>query len=220
MAGSREKTGRLLNHSADRPTQPVPIQQAVTDGKLASAAVAGDKQAFESLAARHWERIFRLVYYRVNSRPDAEDLTQEVFIKALRKLKKLKEPDKFGSWLSTIAVNSARDFHRKRKFLVFLGGSDEAVEIAGQPEETKTDPTALKKLEKKEFWLLVRGFTNTLPVSEKEVFMLRFMDQLSLVEIARVLGRSQSTIKTHLYRALEKLRGRPGLLALLKEERS
>jgi RNA polymerase sigma factor (sigma-70 family) len=84
-------------------------------------AKAGSRAAFEELVALYHEDIFRRAHYRTRSRMDAEDLTQEIFMRARR----LKSVDRFRGWLYSTALNRVRDFHRKRRFLVLSFTSSE-----------------------------------------------------------------------------------------------
>ena len=88
---------------------------------LARLAKAGNKEPFEKLVDIFQKEIFRMVYYRTQSYMDAEDLTQEVFIKAYESLHTLREVHYFKSWLFKIAINRVRDFKRKKQIFVFLG---------------------------------------------------------------------------------------------------
>ena len=85
--------------------------------ELAEKARSGNRWSFQELMTMFQEDIYRLVYYRTYSRMDAEDITQEVFVQAYRKLKSLKDTQSFRAWLYTIAVNRCNDFLRKKKYL-------------------------------------------------------------------------------------------------------
>jgi len=172
---------------------------------LAERAMAGNRWSFQELVNIFQEDIYRLAYYRTYSQMDAEDITQEVFVQAFRKLKNLKDTGKFRAWLYSIAVNRCNDFLRKRKFLGLL-----QIRSAREQELMEPDPhrTAgfVDRLAKEKFWQQVRTLLDRLSAMEREVFTLRFMDHLNLNEIAAVLDKNESTVKTHLYRALNKIR--------------
>ena len=184
---------------------------------LVTSARNGDRAAFGRLADLFWGDIFRMVYYRTFSRMDAEDLTQEIFIRAFAKLPKLKETEKFKPWLYSIAVNRVLDFLRKKRLLSILGFS-KAADTSHELEETETNsPSALDAITKKEFWTEVYRFSESLSAMERQVFVLRFMDELNISEIAEVLEKDESSIKTHLYRSIAKFRRKPGLLRILRD---
>ena len=159
-----------------------------------------------------------MVYYRTRSRMDAEDLTQEIFLKAYKNLSKLKKMERFQSWLFTIALNRIHDFYRKNLLISLFSRS------LGQDSSAPSDPAIhdqaepLTHLMKQNFWKQITLLLDKLPRMEREVFMLRFMDLLSIKEISQALKRNESTVKTHLYLALSKFKKESGLLRLLQEE--
>ncbi len=172
---------------------------------LADNARNGSRWSFQELVSIFQEDIYRLVYYRTFSRMDAEDITQEVFVQAYRKLKSLNDTQKFRAWLYTIAVNRCNDFLKKKKYLSLLRmrsvQEQEFVEEGKGMSNNYTDSIA-----KKRFWEQVRSLLDKLSAMEREVFTLRFMDHRNINEIADILDKSESTVKTHLYRALNKVR--------------
>jgi RNA polymerase sigma-70 factor (ECF subfamily) len=172
---------------------------------LAEKAMAGNRLSFQELVNMFQEDIYRLVYYRTFSQMDAEDVTQEVFVQAFRKLKSLKDTQKFRAWLYTIAVNRCNDFLRKKKYLSLLrlrtAREQEFMEVNRESSNSYDESIAKEK-----FWKQVKLLLDKLSAMEREVFTLRFMDHLNLMEIAIVLNKSESTVKTHLYRALDKIR--------------
>jgi RNA polymerase sigma-70 factor, ECF subfamily len=173
---------------------------------LVEAAQKGDRKAFDRIIGLFHEDVFRLIYYRTRSRMDAEDLEQEVFLQAFRSLSRLKDVGRFRSWLFTIAVNRVRDFHRKKRLLTFLGFSGSEQEAELPEKEADGDPNALDQLLRREFWSEVEKLSGKFSSAEREVFFLRFVDDLNLREIADVLKKSESAVKTHLYRALKKFK--------------
>jgi RNA polymerase sigma-70 factor (ECF subfamily) len=187
---------------------------------LVNEARGGSKTAFEQLVGLYHEDIFRMAYYRTRSRMDAEDLTQEIFMRAFKNLRRLKHAARFRGWLYSIALNQVRDFHRKRRFAILNFTFFRQPDSAEQNGESADFPDALIGLEKEEFWKQVGSFLDTLPRMEREVFILRFMDELGIREISEALKKNESTIKTHLYRSLKKFRGEDGLRRFLQESLS
>jgi RNA polymerase sigma-70 factor (ECF subfamily) len=172
---------------------------------LADSARDGNRWSFQELMSMFQEDIYRLVYYRTFSQMDAEDITQEVFVQAYRKLKSLNDTQKFRAWLYAIAVNRCNDFLRKKKYLSLL--RMRSVQEQEFMEEGKGMGNNYNdSIVKKRFWEQVRSLLDKLSVMEREVFTLRFMDHRNINEIAVILDKSESTVKTHLYRALNKVR--------------
>lgn len=184
---------------------------------LVEQAKAGSRAAFEQLVALFQRDIFRMTYYRTRSSMDAEDLTQEIFMQAYKGLSRLKAADRFRSWLFKIALNRARDFHRKKKFRALFSTIDDSGRADQTYAETRDSPEALDNLMVKDFWKQVELFLDRLSRMEREVFMFRFMDHLSIKEISQMLHKSESTVKTHLYRAVKKFKSGHSIRQLLQE---
>lgn len=172
---------------------------------LAEKARDGNRMSFQELVSIFQEDIHRLVYYRTYSQMDAEDITQEVFVQAYRKLKSLNDTQRFRPWLYSIAVNRCNDFLRKRKLLSLLqfkSAQEQEFMNTGKGMSNNYNETIAKK----RFWKQVRSLLDKLSAMEREVFTLRFMDHRNINEIATILDKNESTVKTHLYRALNKVR--------------
>jgi RNA polymerase sigma-70 factor (ECF subfamily) len=185
---------------------------------LVEKARSGDRVAFNRLVDRFQPEILRMIYYRVRPQAEAEDLTQDVFLKAYRNIKGLREANRFRSWLYRIAVNRVRDFHRRQRLRAIFS-SDAEFDETHLPEKKDDgdDAGALSEVIKAEFWEQIGLILKKLSSMEKEVFMLRFFDHLSIHEIAGVLKKSESTIKTHLYRALAKFKSEDKLRRMFQE---
>lgn len=186
---------------------------------LVIKAGKGDPGAFDKLADFFWGDIYRMVFFRTNSQMDAEDLAQETFLKAYRNLAKLKEPARFKPWLYSIALNLVKDHYRKKGlnsiFKPWDHNQDQQPEQTAQSQEGQSAEDGVFK---KEFWAQVNRFSQGLPKGERDVFCLRFLDQLSIKEISQVLGKNQSAIKTQLYRAVAKFKDDTALLGVLRGE--
>jgi RNA polymerase sigma-70 factor (ECF subfamily) len=185
---------------------------------LAQKARQGNRAAFDKLVDLYWSDIYRMVYYRAENPMDAEDLAQEVFLRAYTNLDRLRQPESFRSWLFSIAINLMRDFHRRRRGLgYFKSLSEPNGDSIPEPADHNAE-SALTGVLKQEFWREIRKFIKELPKKEREIFTLRFLDQLSIKEIAQVLQRAEGSIKSHLFRAVVKLRHRKSLLELVRGE--
>ena len=196
------------NRTADTSTQLVVLVNRAKDG---------NRSAFAQLVDQFHSDVFRMVYYRIRSRSDAEDTAQDVFLKAFQKISTVKDAARFRGWLFSIALNHIRDFQRKKRFRSLFKVEEENID-SQPPVETESDePEALEQVLKEDFWRQIRSMLDKLSKMEREVFLLRFFDHLNLNEIAGVMKKNESTIKTHLYRALAKFRKEPGLRQLLKE---
>lgn len=194
-------------------------------GRLVSQTAAlvihakeGSVLAFNQIVNLYQEDIFRMVYYRTHSKMDSEDITQDIFLKVFKNLSSLKDVNRFKGWLYRIALNRIRDFYRKKRVLsIFKDLNDEDNRL---PTHTDSEDSsdAVDSLIKKEFWERIVQITEKLSYMEREVFLLRFFDHLSIKEIASTLNRSESTIKTHLYRSLLKFKNEPSIRRLRRED--
>lgn len=185
---------RTLNHAA-----------------LVESAKHGNQASLEALVDIFHPEIFHLVYSRVGSRMESEDLAQEIFVEMSRKLPKLRDPARFKTWLYRIALNRVRDFHRKRRLWSFL-----PISSVEESTQLRSNGDAFEQMMEKEFWQQLRRLTGELSRKEREVFILRYLDELTIREIGETLSISESTVKTHLYRALGKFKEASQLRALLK----
>lgn len=185
--------------------------------QLAVDAQNGNRFAFQQLVTLLEPRIFRMIFYRTRSRQDAEDICQDVFLKAYRSLKKLKQPERFESWLFRIAVNRVNDYHRRNKFRALFSALDDRDREDYSEPPTAGSNSAVEAVVRKEFWERVQAMLQQLSKMEQEVFLLRFMDDLGIKEIADILRKSESTVKTHLYRALGKFKNDAAFRAFIKE---
>ena len=185
---------------------------------LVKRAKAGSRSAFAELVDLFQNDIFKMVFYRTRTQMDAEDITQEVFMQAFRKLSGLKKVERFKSWLFSIAVNRVRDFNRKKRFRALFKMSDSSDEIKAAETQINDNSEPINELMRQDFWKQIGLILSKLPRMEKEVFLLRFLDHLSIKEISSALIKSESTVKTHLYRSLIKFRRNSSALQILKGE--
>jgi RNA polymerase sigma-70 factor (ECF subfamily) len=173
--------------------------------ELVEKARDGNRLSFQELMGMFQDDIYRLAFYRTFSQLDAEDLTQDVFEQAYRKLRSLQDPQRFRSWLYSIAVNRCNDFLRKKKYQALLQiRTSRELDLMDTGKEMNNSHQ--DRIEKKRFWKQVRSMLQKLSAMERQVFTLRFMDHRNINEIAAILDKNESTVKTHLYRALNKVR--------------
>lgn len=175
--------------------------------KLIERAKAGDKKAFGNLYSLYFVPVFRYVYLRIQSREEAEDLTQTVFMKVYQSLGKYRDVGKDPlAYFFTVARNSIIDFSRKKKDVSFGAESEAILEIQSNDE----DPIA--RLEKDESAQKIRKAISSLPEMQKEVIVLKYINEMTNEEIAKILDKNEAAIRQIQHRALEKLK------KFLKEE--
>ena len=177
------------------------------DTELIERFQQGDTAAFDTLFTRYQKRTYRLVQRFISNREDALDLTQDAFIRAYQGLGDFKSQCQFYSWLYRITVNLCIDFLRKKsRSEVLLYDSDESGELpmANIPDPRSESPA--KAVENKELRTHIRKAVRRLPPKQRQIFILRHWDGLSLKDIAAVVGRSDGTVKAHLLHAHRNLR--------------
>lgn len=187
---------------------------------LAEMAVAGNLNAFDQLVDLYYNNIFKMVYYRIRSGMDAEDVTQDIFTQVFKNIKSLKDFSLFKSWLFSIAVNKVRDFQRKKRFTSLFGvlsDNNQGNEQENEYETSAAESGPLESVIRQNFWKQFETILNRLSYLEKEVFLLRFIDHLGIKEISMALKKNESTVKTHLYRALKKIKDDSSVKEILRE---
>lgn len=159
----------------------------------------GEEKAFNELVNLYKKRIFHLVLRMVRNREDAMDLTQEVFVKVYHSLRDFRGESSFSTWLHRIAVNLCLNFTQRDKFRSFISLPD-----LTQPAISSYSP--LKDFEKKELDKAIDQTVLSLPKMQRTVFVLRYYQELAYLEIARVLGKSEGTVKANYFQAVSKLK--------------
>lgn len=153
-------------------------------------AIAGDEASFTALIDSMQERIYRIAYSYVRNKDDALEIVQETVFKAYISINKLQQPQYFRTWLTKIAVNCALDFIRKSKKIVYVDKEPEGSYVSKPIEDSIDLQEALGELDEKSRMILV----------------MRYFEDLPIKEIAWALDMPVSSIKTVIYRGLEKLK--------------
>jgi RNA polymerase sigma-70 factor (ECF subfamily) len=174
----------------------------VDDFPLARALAAGDEAAFQRLVDEHAAEMFRICYRVLGSIDDAEDAVQETFVLAYRGLGTYRGEGPPGAWLARIAVRESWRRNRVRSRGAWLSQP-----LDDRVEATTADRTdVVREVLAAEETAEVRRALRALPEPYREVVTLRFLGDRTLSDIAAVTGRPEATVKTHLYRGLERLR--------------
>jgi RNA polymerase sigma-70 factor (ECF subfamily) len=166
------------------------------DERLLVEAAQRDPSRFADLYERHFERVYAYVVYRVRDRDAAEDLTAEVFHKALANLRRYEwRGAPFGAWLLRIAANAIVD--RLKRTSREVVDSDRLPEGSAEPDVAVVDD-----------WAMVFRLIQDLPPDQRTVVVARYIEERSIKEVAARLNRSEGAIKQLQLRALQTLRSR------------
>lgn len=192
-----------------------PIQSKVTDSAsdemvLVQAAKAGDVGAFEQLVKRYDRNIFRIAQHITQNREDAEDVTQDAFLKAYQNLRSFQEQSKFYTWLVRIAVNEALMKLRRRRTAKTVSLDEEVqTEDDSVPRDVADwSPNPEQLYDQGELKEILQRTIQGLPASFRTVFVLRDVEGLSTEETAEALDLSVPAVKSRLLRARLQLRDR------------
>jgi RNA polymerase sigma factor (sigma-70 family) len=165
---------------------------------LVQRAIWHDAEAFGRLYDMHVDRVYRHIYYRVGNEQDAEDLTQQVFLKAWQAIDRYKKTaSPFIAWLMTVSHNLVVDFYRTRKDNAYLEAEVLADGPASSPEGAAEASLEQQRL---------RRAILQLGSDEQQVIILRFIEGFEFAEIASVLKKKEGNVRVILHRALVKLR--------------
>jgi len=180
---------------------------AVAVGREAAAPLS--REEFGAVVAAHQQRIYRLLLTLLRDPDAAETLTQECFLRAYRKRGSFRGEARVGTWLAHIAVNLARDHGRSRarRFWERVLGREEESESRAERVPDRA-PSPERSLLAREGTATVWALAAELPGRQREVFLLRFAEEMSLEEIAQALGLEVGTVKAHLFRAVGTMRRR------------
>jgi len=170
-------------------------EAAPVEAELVHATLAGDNQAFTELVRLHSRRVYNFLHQMTRQSQDAEDLAQQTFIKAYNNLHRFDTTRPLASWLLTIARRTALNHFRAAK------------RWEEMPEEIPSgDPTPATQIEERDqvddIWEQAR---RRLSQREFEVMWLRYGENLSIVETARVAGLTQTHVKILVFRARRRL---------------
>lgn len=200
MAASVEGGFEFARSMGQRTMSKQPLSELSEDEMLVSAAREGDREAFGRLYDRYARMVHGVLLAKVPP-GEVDDLVQDVFIVALRRLSSLREARKFGAWIAVIARNRAFDYHRNSTPVDPL--EDEvAAESGGNAKEDDEDRAAA-----------VLAAVKSLPEAYRETLILRLVEGMTGPEIAARMGMTHGSVRVNLHRGMQQLRAKLSLSA-------
>lgn len=158
---------------------------------------------FDVVVREWWPRVFRFALASLRDRDAAQSVAQDCFLKAYQARARFRGEASVRNWLMQIAVNLVRDRARSRR-LQFWKRCDAEVDVQMADGRRSPEAEALARQQVEAVWAAARGLSER----QRTVFLLRFVEEMDLLEIAAVTGMKEGTVKTHLFRALQAVRER------------
>jgi RNA polymerase sigma-70 factor (ECF subfamily) len=169
---------------------------------LISECIAGNEAAIEMFVRQYETGVFRLALSIVGDQAEANEITQETFISALRSLPAYQENKSLKAWLYTIALNKSRSQLRKRKTLERLRNSLNSIFRVELQKQMLPEESTIQNDEEAEIW----NALNKLDEPFRIVVILRYFHELSIADISEILSVNEGTIHSRLHTARERLR--------------
>lgn len=175
----------------------------VSDEQLIHEIKKGNTASIDVLVKRYYKNVYNFIYRNVYYKVTASDLTQEVFIKFMKNIHRYSEEGSFKSWLLTIASNQCKDYFRSKEAKMELM----SVPLEENDFNVEYGTSLPSELIRKEKRMHIIQAMQQLPYEQHEVINLRFFQEMKMNEIAKITNVSESTVKSRLYRGIQKLEG-------------
>ena len=178
------------------------MSTGLNDNELISKVLSGDQQAYAGLVNRYQNYVFTLVLRFTKNREDAEEVSQDIFIKAYRALSSFRGASKFSTWLYTIVNTTCITFLRKKRLEVHSLDNEKVFELA----DSQDSGMRANLVEQKSRVAMVNNAIKMLATDDAEVITLFYKAEQTLEEIAQILGIEANTAKERLHRARTRLK--------------
>jgi RNA polymerase sigma-70 factor (ECF subfamily) len=178
------------------------MSTGLNDNELISQVLTGNQQAYAVLVGRYQNYVFTLALRFTKNREDAEEVSQDIFIKAYKALADFRGASKFSTWLYTIVNTTCISFLRKKKLQLHSLDNEKVFEIA----DSQDSGMHANQIEQKSKVGMVNNAIKMLSADDAEVITLFYKGEQSLDEIARILGIEANTAKVRLHRARTRLK--------------
>lgn len=169
----------------------------ISDKELLERCSSGDNSGYSLLYHRYSKTVFNSIYRIVNDREDAEDILQEVFLKAFSEIKSLKNVESFGGWIKRIAINQSLNFLRKNKIYFTEIEDDKILDI----EDDELEAKLAMESRVKELQNIIAEF----PLQTRTIVNLFLFEEMPQEEIAKILNIPHGTVRSYYHRAKKKI---------------
>ena len=195
----------MSSHNSEHTTRQDASSSSLQDDHWVVLAVRGDEKAYSELTQKYQKPLYFHVRKMIRNPDFAEDLVQDIFLKAFKSLKNYKNDYAFSTWLYRIATNHTIDYLRKKKLETLSIHADESDDthatIQLADEDSFTDEPMIKRERKNK----VHEAIDQLPEKYKEVILKRHIEEKSYQEISEEMDIPLGTVKAHIFRARELL---------------
>jgi len=181
------------------------------EGRLIREIRAGREELFEYFVRQYQRKITRIAYRFLRDEGEADCAAQESFLRAYQSLGDFREGAAFETWLTRICINWCKDrLKRRRLVLYFHQGPRRENEESEEPQElaVNPDPSPERRAAGREIRDRLRQAMGALSPRQRSIFVMKHFEEMSIPEIAEVTGLDAGTIKSHLFRAAQKMRER------------
>ena len=169
----------------------------ISDKELLERCSSGDNSGYSLLYQRYSKAVFNSIYRIVNDREDAEDILQEVFLKAFSEIKSLKNVESFGGWIKRIAINQSLNYLRKNKIYFTEIEDDKILDI----EDDELEAKLAMESRVKELQNIISEF----PLQTRTIVNLYLFEEMPQEEIAKILNIPHGTVRSYYHRAKKKI---------------
>src|SRR6476660_10176038 len=173
-----------------------------TDSDIIQRVLEGDHQLYAEIVTRYQNFVFSICLRYTESREDAEEIAQDVFVKAYRSLADFKGASKFSTWLYTITTTTCITFLRKKKLEVHSLDNEKVFEVA----DSVDSGMSANQIEQKSKVNMVNEAIKMLSPDDAQVITLFYKGEQNLEEIAEILGKETNAVKVQLHRARGRLK--------------
>ncbi|SDC76872.1 RNA polymerase sigma factor SigW [Shouchella lonarensis] len=181
----------------------------ILTARLIRETKKGNEQAFAELVELYKDSVYQVIYRLVGHAQEAQDISQETFLRVYMNLDKYDLTKKFSTWLFRVATNAAIDRLRRRKPDIYLQdkikGTDD---LTYESQLTSSEDLPEQQVVKMEQQAWIQAEINQLPVKYRTIIVLKYLEDLSLKEISEIMDMPIATVKTRVHRGREALRKR------------